>query len=443
MFKRTYTFALSLMTAFWGIQTGIPAFALPQGWQVVKGNVSFEQSGNSLTVTSQSRRAVVKYVSFNLASGESVNFILPDSSSRILNRVIGGGKSVIAGNIMSNGHIGLVNTAGIQVANTAQIQAIGVLASTLNISDESYFSDTWEFQKAGNAAGIVNADWFVTNGGDGFESQVDPTNPDIIYAQSQHGNLVRYDRKSGEAVFIQPQPEEGEERDDLLDAGIVERIRRVVGEHAGGAVVVLLAGRVGRHARRGVGDHRIQGGGHHQAGDVQRVHREPAERLAVAHPARDDACRRPVGRAHAVAEQEDDVLRARRPPARRVPGFHRQPHLRRRPVGGPGLDDDGAGPLDAAAAQQKRRRVRRGAAAGRRIVARREVVAVQRDAQRLRRRARVGDRLDADVEPLPGGQHAAVGRHDADRRGGRGRKTGCGGEQQRQESTAPQIAHDT
>ena len=58
--------------------------------------------------------------------------------------------------------------------------------------------------------GIVNADWIVTNGGDGFESQVDPTNPDIVYAQSQYGNLVRYDRKSGESVFIQPQPEEGE-----------------------------------------------------------------------------------------------------------------------------------------------------------------------------------------------------------------------------------------
>jgi len=60
-------------------------------------------------------------------------------------------------------------------------------------------------------SGIANSDWIVTNGGDGFESAVDPLNPDIVYAQSQYGNLVRYDRKSGQAVFIQPQPtEEGE-----------------------------------------------------------------------------------------------------------------------------------------------------------------------------------------------------------------------------------------
>jgi len=58
--------------------------------------------------------------------------------------------------------------------------------------------------------GIVNDDWFVTNGGDGYESAVDPTNPDIVYAQAQYGWLVRYDKKSGESIFIQPQPPAGE-----------------------------------------------------------------------------------------------------------------------------------------------------------------------------------------------------------------------------------------
>lgn len=59
--------------------------------------------------------------------------------------------------------------------------------------------------------GIPTSAWIVTHGGDGFESAVDPENPDIVYAQSQHGNLGRYDRKSGQSVSIQPQPtEEGE-----------------------------------------------------------------------------------------------------------------------------------------------------------------------------------------------------------------------------------------
>lgn len=59
--------------------------------------------------------------------------------------------------------------------------------------------------------GIMNSDWYITNGGDGFEPQIDPTNPDIVYGQAQYGWLVRYDRKSGERVSIQPQPKKGEE----------------------------------------------------------------------------------------------------------------------------------------------------------------------------------------------------------------------------------------
>jgi photosystem II stability/assembly factor-like uncharacterized protein len=57
-----------------------------------------------------------------------------------------------------------------------------------------------------NIYGITNSDWLVTKGGDGFETQVDPDNPDIIYAQSQSGHLARFDKKSGERISIQPQP---------------------------------------------------------------------------------------------------------------------------------------------------------------------------------------------------------------------------------------------
>ncbi len=62
-----------------------------------------------------------------------------------------------------------------------------------------------------NANGIFNADWFFTNGGDGFESQVDPLDPNIVYAQAQYGSLVRFDKQSGERLGIQPQPGPDEE----------------------------------------------------------------------------------------------------------------------------------------------------------------------------------------------------------------------------------------
>ncbi|WP_445386035.1 VPS10 domain-containing protein [Robiginitalea sp. IMCC44478] len=58
--------------------------------------------------------------------------------------------------------------------------------------------------------GIANSEWFITHGGDGFESAIDPNNPNIVYAQSQYGYLVRYDKLSGEELGIQPQPGKNE-----------------------------------------------------------------------------------------------------------------------------------------------------------------------------------------------------------------------------------------
>ena len=56
-----------------------------------------------------------------------------------------------------------------------------------------------------SVSGIVNSDWFQTHGGDGFRSQVDPEDPNVIYAELQYGDIVRFDRRTGESVGIQPQ----------------------------------------------------------------------------------------------------------------------------------------------------------------------------------------------------------------------------------------------
>ncbi|HEY6510072.1 MAG TPA: hypothetical protein VIY56_18745, partial [Vicinamibacterales bacterium] len=58
--------------------------------------------------------------------------------------------------------------------------------------------------------GILNADWFAVVGGDGFQPRVDPTNPNIVYGQSQHAGIVRFDRRTGNTVDIQPQADAGD-----------------------------------------------------------------------------------------------------------------------------------------------------------------------------------------------------------------------------------------
>lgn len=59
--------------------------------------------------------------------------------------------------------------------------------------------------------GITNGDWQIVLSGDGYEPQIDPTDPNIIYAQYQYGGLARYDRRTKERLYITPHPESGEQ----------------------------------------------------------------------------------------------------------------------------------------------------------------------------------------------------------------------------------------
>jgi len=61
-----------------------------------------------------------------------------------------------------------------------------------------------------NVNGIMNSDWYVTTGGDGFRSQVDPVDSNTVYSESQYGVLVRYDVPTGQELVLQPLEGKGE-----------------------------------------------------------------------------------------------------------------------------------------------------------------------------------------------------------------------------------------
>ena len=61
-----------------------------------------------------------------------------------------------------------------------------------------------------NANGISNFDWTITYGADGYAIAVDPADPDTVYLEWQEGNLLRYDRKSHETIYISPKPGPGD-----------------------------------------------------------------------------------------------------------------------------------------------------------------------------------------------------------------------------------------
>ena len=55
-----------------------------------------------------------------------------------------------------------------------------------------------------NRAGIRTSDWYSVGGGDGFQVRVDPEDPNIVYAQTQEGNLSRLDLRTGQSVNVRP-----------------------------------------------------------------------------------------------------------------------------------------------------------------------------------------------------------------------------------------------
>lgn len=119
------------------------ATAAPSGSDVKHGKI--EISGiDQMTITQTSDKAIINWDSFNIGKGESVTFKQPSSSSLVLNRVIGGDMTKIAGSLNANGNVFLVNQAGIAISGGASINVGGFLASSAGITDNDFINADFE-----------------------------------------------------------------------------------------------------------------------------------------------------------------------------------------------------------------------------------------------------------------------------------------------------------
>src|SRR5690606_34626014 len=89
-----------------------PALAGPEGENVVAGSAQFARQGD-LTVIHAADRTIIDYASFNIAQHESVQFVQPSSTARVLNRVYGQLPTHIDGTLTANGMVYFANPAGI------------------------------------------------------------------------------------------------------------------------------------------------------------------------------------------------------------------------------------------------------------------------------------------------------------------------------------------
>nr|WP_200589600.1 filamentous hemagglutinin N-terminal domain-containing protein [Noviherbaspirillum pedocola] len=142
-----------------------PAMANPVGPVVVSGSASVANSGKTLTVTN-TPGAILNWNSFSIGADEAVRFQQQNAASQVLNRVTGTDPSKIAGVLSSNGRVFLINPNGIAFAPGSQVNVAGLVASTLNLSNEDFLAGRLRFQEQPGAGKITSQGTIQTvNGG--------------------------------------------------------------------------------------------------------------------------------------------------------------------------------------------------------------------------------------------------------------------------------------
>lgn len=150
------TLAVSLMMAF-----GANVFALPVGGVVAQGGASISGTPGSTTITQTTQNVAINWQSFSIGVGQAIQFVQPNSSSVALNRVLGPDPSSILGNLSANGKVFLLNPNGILFGHGSQVNVGGLVASTLNMTDNDFMAGRYQFAGSSGAAvlnqGTINA----------------------------------------------------------------------------------------------------------------------------------------------------------------------------------------------------------------------------------------------------------------------------------------------
>lgn len=132
------------------------SFAAPSSGTVVSGSATISQSGTVTNINQSTQKASINWQNFSIASGESVNFNQPSSSSITLNRVIGNERSVIDGALNANGQVWLLNSNGVLFGKNASINTAGLLATTAKLSDTDFQAGNYNFTDA-TSESVINA----------------------------------------------------------------------------------------------------------------------------------------------------------------------------------------------------------------------------------------------------------------------------------------------
>jgi len=130
---------------------------------VTSGTARSIRTDTSLTVNQLTNKAIFNWDSFNIGVDGRVVFNQPDANSIALNRIHDANPSQIFGSLQANGQLYLLNQNGFLFGSTARVNVGGLVASSLNITDDVFNNGLLSatknlspaLQAAGNMAGVL------------------------------------------------------------------------------------------------------------------------------------------------------------------------------------------------------------------------------------------------------------------------------------------------
>ena len=141
IFGKDLTRLLALSLFSLNALADISSNELPQGADVVSGDITINSNDNVMNIDQDSQQGIIDWQTFNVGSDATVNFNQPDSSASTLNRVVTDNASQIYGNINANGQVLLVNSSGVYISENGRVETGGIVATTQEINNQEYLDN--------------------------------------------------------------------------------------------------------------------------------------------------------------------------------------------------------------------------------------------------------------------------------------------------------------
>ncbi|MCQ8103515.1 filamentous hemagglutinin family protein [Methylomonas sp. SURF-2] len=144
-------------------------------WASMGGAIaSVNPAGTAMHIEQQTDRVILNWDKFNVSAGNSVNFQQPSSSSIALNKIHQADPSQILGTVSANGQLYLVNNNGFVFGKDSRVNARGLVASTLDISEETLRAGISKRSGIDQQAALEgNGDFYQRDGNGNFKLDAD------------------------------------------------------------------------------------------------------------------------------------------------------------------------------------------------------------------------------------------------------------------------------